>query len=172
MQVQKKLIKIGVASDSLSGRDLPAGHTAVNYTPSSEAGESTANISAHIKGIDTALATAGGGESTGSDVITNNQLSLADITGLIFSGATYRTVSIRYSISRATATVETNCQGELDMTYNTLAGTWSISNDATNSNAGVTFDVTATGQVRYISSNISGTGYVGTIRWSAKTFGV
>lgn len=172
MQVLKKFIKIGIASDSLSGRDLPAGHTAVNYTPSSEAGESTANISAHIKGIDTALATAGGGESTGNTTIANNQSTAANVTGLSFSGATYRTVSIRYSIARATATVETNCQGELDMTYNTLAGTWSISNDATNSNAGITFDVTNAGQVTYTSTNISGTGYVGTIRWSAKTFGV
>lgn len=172
MQVLKKFIKIGIASDSLSGRDLPAGHTAVNYTPSPEAGESTANISAHIKGIDTALATAGGGESTGSDTIANNQLAFNNIIGLSFSGSTYRTVSIRYSIARATSTVETNCQGELDMTYNTLSGTWTISNDATNSNAGVTFEVTNAGQVQYVSTNMSGTGYVGTIRWSAKTFGV
>jgi hypothetical protein len=172
MQVLKKFIKIGVASDSLSGRDLPAGHTAVNYTPSSEAGEATANISAHIKGIDTALATAGGGESTGNTTLDNNQTSFTNVTGLSFNGASIRSVSIRYSISRATATVEQNCVGELDISYNTLSGTWSITNDATNSNAGITFDVTNAGQVTYLSSNISGTGYVGTIRWSAKTFGV
>lgn len=172
MQVLKKYIKIGIASDSLSGRDLPAGHTAVNYTPSSEAGESTANISAHIKGIDTALASAGGGEATGNTTVANNQAVAANVTGLSFDGSTYRSVCIRYSIARVTSSTEMNCIGSLDISYNTTTGVWDMTNDASNQNAGITFDVTNAGQVTYTSTNLSGTGYVGTIRWSAKTFGV
>lgn len=171
MQVKKKFIKFGVTTDSVSGRDIPSGHTAVNYTPSSEAGEDTANISAHIKGIDTALASVGG-DPTGNTTIANNQSSAANVTGLSFNGASIRTAMIRYSIARATATVEKNCSGELEITYNTLSGVWSLSNEASNSNAGVSFDVTNGGQVTYTSDSISGTGYVGTIRWSVKTFGV
>jgi hypothetical protein len=172
MQLEKKFIKFGVNSTSVSGRDIPSGHTAVNYTPSPEAGESTANISAHIKGIDTALASAGGGEATGNTTLANNQSSAANVTGLSFNGASIRSAMIRYSIARATTTVEKNCSGELEITYNTLSGVWSLSNEASNSNAGIVFDVTNGGQVTYTSDSISGTGYVGTIRWSAKTFGV
>lgn len=171
-RIKKKFINLGISTDGLSGRDLDSGHTAVNYTPASEAGEATTNISAHLKGIDTALATAGGGETTGTTTIANNQSTAANVTGLSFSGASVRTATIRYSIARATATAEENCFGELDISYNTIAGTWVMSNEASNSNAGIVFDVTNAGQVTYTSSNISGTGYVGTIRWSVKTFGV
>lgn len=111
-------------------------------------------------------------ESVGNATLNNNQSSSTNVTGLIFDGSVHRSVSLRYSISRATGTNEVSSSGEIDMSYNTLAGTWSFSNDATNSNAGITFDISNLGQVTYTSTNILGTGYVGTIRWSAKTFGV
>lgn len=51
---------------SLRDTKVHAEHTPSNYTPSSVVGEPTSKVSAHLKGIDSALASAGGGTGTGT----------------------------------------------------------------------------------------------------------
>jgi len=47
-------------SSAVDAQSFDSTHTAVNYTPSAVGAEATTQISAHLKGIDNALATAGG----------------------------------------------------------------------------------------------------------------
>jgi len=111
-----------------------------------------------------------------SFTIANNQSSAANITGLIFNPTLFRGVKIEYSIYRQTDTASSaRAQiGQLRFVYNTQAASWLLSDDFAGQDAGVTFEVDdSTGQVRYTSSDISGTGYVGSLKYSViKTFGV
>lgn len=91
--------------------------------------------------------------------ITNNQASPSPISGLIFDGATYRAVVLRYSIYRVTDDNEAAQTGQLRLTYKTNAGTWSISDDFGGDDAGVTFSVDGTGQISYTSTDLTGANY-------------
>lgn len=107
--------------------------------------------------------------------IANNQSSLANITGLLFNPATFRGIKIEYSIYRQTDTASSaRAQiGQLRFVYNTQAATWYMSDDYAGQDAGVTFSITPAGQIQYTSTNITGTNYVGTLKYSLiKTFGV
>ena len=111
-----------------------------------------------------------------SFTIANNQTLPANITGLVFDPALFRAVELKYSIYRQTDTaLSAKAQmGQLRFVYNTQAATWFISDDFAGQDAGVEFSInSATGQIRYISSDISGSNYVGTLKYSlVKTFGV
>jgi len=91
--------------------------------------------------------------------ITNNQSTPASIAGLSFDGSVYRAVVLRYAIYRVTDTNEVAQTGQLRLTYKTNAATWSISDDFSGDDAGVTFSVDATGQILYASTDLTGTGY-------------
>lgn len=169
-KVKKKYIVRDLTTDGLSARDLQAGHTAINYTPTNTAGESNSAISAHLKGIDEALASSGGGGISGSATIAQNQTN-STITGLSFDGSLYRSIKIDYSISRKTASEEKDEHGCIYCLYNTLSSTWKLSLEGTG-NSGVTFDITNAGQVTYSSNTLSGISYVGQIRYMYKTFAV
>lgn len=169
-KIKKGFIQRDLTSSGLSARDLLAGHTAINYTPANTAGESNSAISSHLKGIDTALASAGGGDTTGTATIAQNQTN-SNITGLSFDGSLYRSIIVRASISRKTATVEKDETVEMKCTYNTLSNTWTIAVEG-EGNAGVTYNITNAGQVTYSSDTLSGITYVGQIRFSYKTFAV
>jgi len=111
-----------------------------------------------------------------SFTIANNQTSAANITNLIINPATIRAAKIEYSIYRQTATAGSAVaqMGQLRVVYNTQQAQWLISEDYAGQDAGVTFSIdNSTGQVRYTSSNIAGTSYVGALRYHlVKTFGV
>ena len=91
--------------------------------------------------------------------ITNNQSVATAISGLIFSGLSYRAVVLRYSIYRVTDDNEVAQTGQLRLTYKTNAGTWSLSDDFGGDDAGVTFSVDGTGQILYTSSDLTGANY-------------
>lgn len=90
--------------------------------------------------------------------ITNNATDV-DITGLIFDGSLYRAVVLRYAIYRVTDTNEVSQTGQLRLTYKTNAGTWSFSDDFSGDNAGVTFKISALGQLSYDSTDLTGANY-------------
>lgn len=110
-----------------------------------------------------------------SFTIANNQSSAADITGLLFNPTLFRAVKIEYAIYRQTNTANSARaqMGQLRFVYNTQSATWFVSDDFTGQDAGVTFSITSSGQIRYTSTNISGTNYSGNLKYSViKTFGV
>lgn len=102
--------------------------------------------------------------------IANNQTSFSDVTGLIFNAASVRAAEIRYSIYRRS---NTNPSGKtefgiLQIAYDNNVG-WSINQGNLLGSAGVTFEITPAGQVRYKSTDIGALNYIGTMKFRAKT---
>jgi hypothetical protein len=168
--VYKKFIKFGTSSDAVNSRVIPAYFTPSNYTPTQVGSEGNGAISAHLKGIDNALAGTSGSQGVVS--ISNNQSSETSIAGLLFNGATTRSAEIRFSVTRTTNSAEKVCTGIITMTYSPLLSDWFFSVMSDNSNAGLIFSCSPSGQVNYISDNMSGTGYTGQLRFSYATFAV
>lgn len=96
--------------------------------------------------------------------ITNNESTPTAVTGVLFSGATYRSVILRYSIYRVTDSNEVTQTGQLRLTYKTNAASWAISDDFSGDNAGVTFSIDGTGQVLYVSTDLTGTSYSSSLK--------
>ena len=111
-----------------------------------------------------------------SFTIANNQSSVANITGLSFNPAVYRSAKIEYAIYRQTDTALTGVAqiGQLRLVYNSQQASWLLSDDYAGQSSGVEFSITALGQVQYTSSDLgAGTNYVGSLKYSIiKTFGV
>ena len=110
-----------------------------------------------------------------SFTIANNISSATNITSLLFSGITYRSFILDYSIYRSTATASSAVAqvGQLRGVYNTQSSTWYLSDDYSGQNAGVTFSITSSGQIQYTSSSIAGSSYSGTMKYTTrKTFGI
>lgn len=103
--------------------------------------------------------------------VANNVSSSADIVGLAFNPSTIRAAHIEYSIyrisdSETSGNAET---GEIKLIYDDNASSgnkWSFSQEYTG-DAGVTFDITDTGQLTYTSTDIGATGYTGTMKFKA-----
>lgn len=55
-QIKKKFIKFGTGTDDVNSRVIPANYTPSSYTPTQVASEGTDKISAHLKGINNAIA--------------------------------------------------------------------------------------------------------------------
>ncbi len=94
-----------------------------------------------------------------SFTLVNNQVSPANITGLFIDSTLYGGFSIDYRIYRnttSTGATELSEQGWIIGTYKPVANTWEIS-DQSVAFAGITFSITAAGQVKYTSTNITGT---------------
>ena len=104
--------------------------------------------------------------------IANNQASPANVTGLSFSSASHRGAIVEYDITRKTATAssEVRAIGSLILVYRTETSSWSMEEQSNHDDVGVTFTVTAGGQVQYTSTNISGSSYVGTMNFFSRVF--
>lgn len=92
--------------------------------------------------------------------IVNNQGSVADVTGLLFSGASYRSVFVWYQVYRnttAAGATERVQSGLLVLNFKTVAATWELTEVFRLGEAGVEFSVTAAGQIQYTSDNQTGT---------------
>lgn len=103
--------------------------------------------------------------------IANNQSSLATVTGLDFNPATVRSAVIDYSIYRTTNSTELAEKGTLELVYKnggTVTEKWSIGRVFFGDDAGVEFSMTDAGQMEYTSTNVSGTGYVGEMKFEAR----
>lgn len=154
-KVPSKFIRWGITSGDVSSRDVPANFTPSNYTPSQVAAEGTDKVSAHLKGIDTALGTVAsvsGDIALTSFTIANNQSSPANVTGLSF-GAGVRSARVQYSIF-IDASSDTFESGEILIIQKT--GSWDIAYSSSFDSSFVIFTITSGGQVQYTSPSYSG----------------
>jgi hypothetical protein len=95
-----------------------------------------------------------------SATILNNQASPISIAGLSFSGST--SGRFIYEIRRSTDSATIECSGNVDALY--IDSTWQLSEyNRLGDDSGVVFSITSGGQIQYTSSNMSGSGYSGTI---------
>lgn len=95
-----------------------------------------------------------------SATIINNQVTPVSIAGLSFAGST--SGRFIYEIRRSTDSSDIECTGNVDALY--IDGDWELSEyNMLGDASGVTFSITSGGQIQYISSNMSGSNYSGTI---------
>lgn len=102
--------------------------------------------------------------------IANNQVVAANVTGLSFDTSTVRGAFVEYSVYRVTTSVgatEVVETGTIYLAYKSTANVWDIATVGT-AGAGVTFSITAAGQVKYTSTNMTGSTYSGTIKFRAR----
>jgi hypothetical protein len=164
-RISRKFIRLGTGTNDVNARVIPAHYTAVNYVPAQVASEGTDKISAHLKGLDEAIANAGGEEgdiaSTGF-TYANNQTSPLAVTGLSFSS----------SIAGFTAHVVVKLTADLNATENftiegvNLGSTWEIAVRSVGTKTGVAFDINNAGAIRYTSEDRAGFAS-GTMRFRA-----
>lgn len=108
--------------------------------------------------------------SKNSFTLANNQVAAANVTGLYLDPTRYRSVLIRYDIVRKTATVGSECReiGYLLFVYSSEDAAWSIgymgAPTQLKNDPNVTFSMSGN-QVQYVTSNIAGTSYVGTMNY-------
>ncbi len=115
------------------------------------------------------IANSGGGIASFKQVIANNQVSAANITGLVFDKTAYYGARVAFQINRKTDTAasESVFSGELWCQYSAQDDSWKIVMDAKGEDAdstGMVFSITSAGQVQYTSDSIAGSNYVGHIR--------
>jgi hypothetical protein len=106
------------------------------------------------------------------DVVSNQNVT-DGIRPLNFPTATFPSSGVRgaivnYTVYRKTTTSTVTEIGTLQVVYNPDASpVWEISREFTG-DASITFDITSTGQVRFSTVTIGGTGHVGRITYTAK----
>jgi hypothetical protein len=105
--------------------------------------------------------------------VANNQATLANITGLFFNPSSVRAAVIEYSIYRvSTSNLSGNAEsGVLEIIYDDSAAAsnkWLIKRDH-NGDAGIDIDILDSGQIQYKSSDIGAAGYIGTMKFRARS---
>lgn len=125
--------------------------------------------------IRTALLALFGDESATETAFTvvNNQAGAADVTACLVSSASSRGAVVKYDIRRKsdTALSEVRAVGTLVLGYRLQSSAWEIlGQDEYGDTHGVTFTVTAAGQVQYTSTNLAGANYVGELRFKVESF--
>jgi len=113
--------------------------------------------------------------------VANNQSSAADITGLVFSGASVRSFEADLQIYRNTTgggATELAARVKLIGTYKTVAASWEMMSTFVGDEidafgpGGLLLTITAAGQVQYKSHNISGTPATSKLKFRYSTMGV
>lgn len=104
---------------------------------------------------------------TTTAVISNNISSATSIVGFSFNSTGVASFSAEYYIERSTDTpaVFFTERGSMVGLYN--GSSWDFTKTFLGS-SGITFSVTSGGQVQYISTNMTGSNYSGTVTFSAK----
>lgn len=102
--------------------------------------------------------------------IANNTASSTNVNGLIFNNSTVRSAFIEYSLYRVTNTNEVAETGSIEIVYKNNANDWELVREF-GGDAGVSFSVTPSGQFQYMSTNVTGTGYVGVMKFRAQALG-
>jgi hypothetical protein len=92
----------------------------------------------------------------------NNQVALADVTGLVFANADVRSFVAEVAIERGT-TYE-----HYTLTGVQLNASWAIAVESVGDDTGVAFDITTAGQVQYTSTNAT----TGAMKFRAKAIAI
>lgn len=105
--------------------------------------------------------------------VSNNISSASDVVGLIFNPAQVRGAIIDYSIYRKTDTAlsEVAEEGTITIVYKnggTIGSKWTMGRVSVGDDCGLIFTMTDAGQVKYTSTNITGSNYTGTMHFAAK----
>jgi hypothetical protein len=100
--------------------------------------------------------------------IANNQVAVANITGLIFNAGSVRSARVEYSIYRISDSNPSGQTegGEIRLAYDNNVG-WSFVIGGLTGNSGVVFSLTPAGQFQYTSTDIGSINYIGVIKFSA-----
>lgn len=101
--------------------------------------------------------------------ILNNMTTPTSIPGFIFDTSEVISINGEYIITRTTDVPAVNLTESGVIQGNFNGSVWSIAIEAIG-NAGVTFSITSDGQIQYTSTNLTGSSYVGEIRFRAKVF--
>jgi len=114
--------------------------------------------------------------------VTNNQSSAADVTNLLFSGASVRSFLAEVQIYRNTTgggATEISAKCWLEGTYKTVAGTWEMTVGNVTGDwiddfgpGGLLFTITNAGQVQYKSHNMTGSAATSKLKFKYTTMGV
>lgn len=103
--------------------------------------------------------------------LANNQVTFANITGMVLNKASFKSGIIKCDVYRKDAVDEDSQHLELRAIYRPVLDTWELLGpDAWGTDCGLEFDITSAGQVRYKSSNYSGGSYVGELRFKLERF--
>lgn len=112
-----------------------------------------------------------GSEVIGLASINNNVATPTSIAGMALDSTYTRAAHIKYSVLRTTTTGEAVETGTIRAVYRPAAGLWLMDNTGIGG-SGVTFSITAAGQVQYTSDDLTGASYAGNIKWRLETFEV
>jgi hypothetical protein len=136
------------------GEQQPWGESATNW-----AAEVT-KVLASLKGSSDILETAA--------AINNNQISQDSIQGLFFDSLIVRSFTVTGNITRTTSTVQQYEEFQLKGLYRGPTLGWALQQESLSS-SGVTFSITSSGQIQYVSTSISGDPitYSGLIKFKA-----
>lgn len=109
----------------------------------------------------------GGGGAIPSPVSAtlDNSVSDSNVIGLSINPATTLAAVIEYTIVRSTNSSKLCSVGRLRVVYNSASLQWFLSDDYAGDNTGITFSIASDGQIKYTSTNLSGTMYVGTLKY-------
>lgn len=101
----------------------------------------------------------------------NNLAVAEDIEGLSFTSKVTSHAVVEYLIQRVTDTNEVITAGMFHAVYKPTSNNWSIVAIGTPgpSSSGITFSITASGQVQYTSTNVTGVQSISKITWRART---
>lgn len=102
--------------------------------------------------------------------LSNNQIAAANVDGLVFNKAKVGAAFVDYLIQRVTTGVDATELievGTFEVCYRPTSDDWVIYNDPIS--AGVTLTITATGQIQYTSSIITGTASISKLTYRART---
>ncbi len=163
-KITKKFLVLDTSTNGVNAAVIPANRTATNYTPTDT------STKGHLDGIDTELATlqSAGDIKETSFSSTNNQGSVANITGFAFANGTVRAFE-------AIVSVHINATGSLyemfKLTGIQRGSDWKMDVSSVGDSSGITFSITNAGQIQYTSTNISGFSAV-TIKFRATTLSV
>lgn len=122
--------------------------------------------------VEEALSAAVGDYDVSPQVYTliNNANTDLEVPNLTFSITEVRSATIEFSVYRETNTNKSFAKGRLNLFYDDDAASWAVQreDDIGNVTDEVTFDITPSGQVRISTETLAGSGYSGTISYSAK----
>ncbi len=87
--------------------------------------------------------------------LTNNQSSAANISGLSFNTSLIRSAEIDITVRRTAVGVELSEMFKILVVYESTAAAWLLSEESVGDASGITFSITAAGQIQYVSTDIS-----------------